>query len=384
MKKSTRHFYVYRNCFTGAVSGGDMHTGGICEWIISNTNDKVYLIHPEDDGQDRVYDEVSKLRNLSYKKSRLELNTPMLMIMRTLYGMFKVQTPRADQESGVFIAGSHFLPDILPLLRHAKKSDLKAVYIHHLIQDTPRKRSIQNSLATLQEKVSLYFIKRHFDTIITVNKSVSGRLVEMGFTQVIYVSSNFVEESDQKHVPYLNKEYELVFFGRLMVQKGVYDFLELVKELQETDSFGRAAMIGAGPEESRIRNYIEAANLRIDLMGRVENDAKFNTVANSKLFLFPSIEEGWGIVIAESFSMGTPVLAYDLPVYKEVFEGKVSSVPINDLDELIKKCRALLNDFDAHRDEYGALQVELIDYAKKYRLYPIMKNEYEFLLGLSK
>jgi hypothetical protein len=47
------HIFVYRNCFTGDISGGDMHTGGVSDWIDTHHPEHpLYLVHAKNDGQE--------------------------------------------------------------------------------------------------------------------------------------------------------------------------------------------------------------------------------------------------------------------------------------------------------------------------------------------
>jgi glycosyltransferase involved in cell wall biosynthesis len=354
-----------------------MHTGGFCSWINKNTPDNVYLIHPDKDGQAEVYSDVNELKNITYKKSRLEkLHVLAMLIMRTIYGSVKVSPPQTTNPR-VFVAGSHFIADVIPVTYHAnRRSDYKVVYIHHIIQDMPRQKNIRNFTASQLEKLCFSIIKRRYDLIITVNDEVTAKLKLMGFPQKIFTSSNFVDAPSIPVKPIERKTYDLVFCGRIVPQKGIYDFIKIVEGIQKKQPDMRAAMIGAGPESNQIRKLIVDKHLPIDFIGRADDRVKYETIANSKLFLFPSIEEGWGIVIAESFAVGTPVVAYDLPVYREVFKGNVSSGPLNDtlrLQELSVEC------LRSSSTDYSDQQKALMEFARQFQLEKVINDEYKLI-----
>ena len=55
---------------------------------------------------------------------------------------------------------------------------------------------------------------------------------------------------------------------------------------------------------------------------------------NSKMLLFPSIVEGFGLPIVESLTNGLPVLASDIPIHKEVGKHKIGYFDLQDTHDL--------------------------------------------------
>ena len=279
--------------------------------------------------------------------------------------------------------GFALIPDVWPVLGQGKKAPgaKKAVYIHHIIQDMPRPKNFNTLMANLQEKFCFDLIKYHFDKIITVNQDVVDGLRRRGFTQPILVSSNFVNDHNIQPVAYENKEITFAFVGRLVNQKGINDFLYVCEQLQPYIPGFKAVMIGAGPEMDRIKRHIEAKKLNIEVTGFVTESRKFELLAQSKLFIFPSVEEGWGIVIAESLSVGTPVIAYDLPVYKEPFGSVIKTVPLSDKEKLTEMVKHQLVTYQKNPAQYGNEQLSLLRRATMYSRDTVVGKEFAFLMG---
>ena len=76
--------------------------------------------------------------------------------------------------------------------------------------------------------------------------------------------------------------------------------------------------------------------------GYVSEHRKLQLLKQSRVFLFPSYAEGWSISIAEAMASGLPVVAYDLPIYKEIFDGRLVTVPIGNTKAMSAKVRFLL------------------------------------------
>ncbi|MCD6445585.1 glycosyltransferase, partial [Candidatus Bathyarchaeota archaeon] len=66
---------------------------------------------------------------------------------------------------------------------------------------------------------------------------------------------------------------------------------------------------------------------------------------SSKIFIFPSVFEGWGIAVAEALACGLLVIAYNIPALKENFGSceSVFLVPVGNLEKMIHTTLSLLN-----------------------------------------
>jgi glycosyltransferase involved in cell wall biosynthesis len=245
----------------------------------------------------------------------------------------------------------------------------------------PREKSLSNSLADLQEKFCFALIKRRFDKVVVVNHAVAKRLRELGFRgQQILESSNFVTVTPPTVLrPYNARDTTIIFCGRLVQQKGVNDFLKVCEFLQQYIPDFRAVMIGVGPEMERLQEVIAHKNLTVELTGFLSETEKFKYLEHAKLFVFPSIEEGWGIAIAEALAVGTPVLAYDLSVYREVFGTVLHHVPISKIDDLTQTCLRILQGYQQKPAMFIHDQQRAIACAQNFIRDTVATNEYTFL-----
>jgi glycosyltransferase involved in cell wall biosynthesis len=356
-----------------------MHSGGFAAWVSRlHPEHPVAIVHAAGDGQEQAYPDTADVPQITYDDTVFNLPVPLLFITRAIKGAH-LRLPLAEHD--VLIAGAHFLPDVWPVARHGKRRQhvRRAVYIHHIIQDMPRGRGLNTLLANLQEKWCFWLIKHRFTHIITVNQEVVQSLRQRGFKQPILVSSNFVNNGGLAPMALSKKDFALVFVGRMVKQKGVYDFIDLCEKLMATQLEFRAVMVGVGPELDRLKEIAAAKNLPITFAGLASEAKKFDYLRRAKLFVFPSIEEGWGIVVAESLSVGTPVLAYNLPVYGQVFGDHLYTVPQGDTDALAAEAARLLNNIGANPGKYAHEQKALAEYAAIYQLDRVASAEYAFL-----
>jgi glycosyltransferase involved in cell wall biosynthesis len=84
----------------------------------------------------------------------------------------------------------------------------------------------------------------------------------------------------------------------------------------------------------------------------VAEGKKFKLMKQSKIFIFPSYHEGFAQVICEAMACELPVVAYDLPGYKEWYGNDITYVKKKDLNSLLNVTLTLLED-DTFRREIG-------------------------------
>jgi len=71
---------------------------------------------------------------------------------------------------------------------------------------------------------------------------------------------------------------------------------------------------------------------------------KFRVINNCDVMIFPTTFEGAGMPPAEALRFGVPVIANELPVLKEIYEGHIYYAKNSDPEEFITLLRSILND----------------------------------------
>ena len=111
----------------------------------------------------------------------------------------------------------------------------------------------------------------------------------------------------------------LALIGRLTAQKGqetVLRALALIKRPWKLDVYGD------GPDRLRLERLVESVGImpRVTFHG-VVSDLQ-TRLTQSDLACFPSRWEGQGIALMEAAACGVPILASDLPVFREWFDDR--------------------------------------------------------------
>jgi glycosyltransferase involved in cell wall biosynthesis len=95
-----------------------------------------------------------------------------------------------------------------------------------------------------------------------------------------------------------------------------------------------AGRYGWGAEALKVELEARRADgdvLWLDYVSQAELRALFSL---ARAFVFPTLAEGFGLPMIEAFAAGTPVIASDLPVLREVGGSDAFFVPVGDTDAL--------------------------------------------------
>ena len=106
----------------------------------------------------------------------------------------------------------------------------------------------------------------------------------------------------------IKKVQNIIFVGRILREKGVYEMLDFAKESINSSKDWRIIMIGDGPELENLKKMAGMQGIdNIKFYGYIEAVKKYYEEAD--LFLFPSYREGFPNVVLEAMSHGVPVLS---------------------------------------------------------------------------
>ncbi len=103
-------------------------------------------------------------------------------------------------------------------------------------------------------------------------------------------------------------EFVVVSIGRLVKRKAFDDAIRTISEIQ-SDRI-HLYIIGEGPERQYLQSVIREQNAgdRVTLVGYVNDNEKYNYLANADLMLMTSLHEGFGIIFQEAMHFGLPIV----------------------------------------------------------------------------
>ncbi len=111
-------------------------------------------------------------------------------------------------------------------------------------------------------------------------------------------------------------EKVIVYLGRLHERsKGVSYLINAMDYLENV----RLLVIGDGPDREKYRKM--AKGKKIEFLGKLPWDEKCRIQKSADAIVMPSLYEVFGTVFAESLACEVPVVAFDLPFWKGLYDG---------------------------------------------------------------
>jgi phosphatidylinositol alpha-mannosyltransferase len=159
------------------------------------------------------------------------------------------------------------------------------------------------------------------------------------------------------------REHRVVFAGRQEPRKGLQVLLRAWPEIRCRTNL-RLTVAGADPLAVRLLlARLRVSDDGIDVVGFLSQDELTRTLLGAKALVAPSIgQESFGMVLTRAFACGLPVVASDIPGYREVLTPEAAvAVASNDRDALVGAVCEIVED-EEHRERMGeaarALAVE--------------------------
>lgn len=158
------------------------------------------------------------------------------------------------------------------------------------------------------EKISVFLP----DKIISVSEHTTRNLEKMlGRKQGITTIPNGLDFAGIKNVSPAEKRSDLIFVGRLLSHKNVDVLLRAVSIVEETRPHISLVVIGDGPEKINLIDLAKRLKIEhnVSFLGFLENHNEvLALMCASRVFVSPSVREGFGITAIEANACGLPVI----------------------------------------------------------------------------
>jgi glycosyltransferase involved in cell wall biosynthesis len=132
----------------------------------------------------------------------------------------------------------------------------------------------------------------------------------------IHIVPNVVESGDlQNAIPYDTDRAVVLFVGRIEKYKQVDHLIDAVELLSDDIEL---VIVGDGPERPEIARRASRSGARVRVLGRVEDHVLHRWQRTATVAVSLSLNEAFGIVIAEGLAAGASVVASDIAAHREI------------------------------------------------------------------
>jgi 1,2-diacylglycerol 3-alpha-glucosyltransferase len=196
------------------------------------------------------------------------------------------------------------------------------------------------------------------DAVIGPTQAVAAQLRRSGVTAPICVVPTGIDVDAFRNVDAgaglaVRAKYDvapdaplLLLVSRLAQEKNVPLAFDALAQLRTDLPDAQLLLVGSGPLTETLRTQVRSLGLdkAVHFAGSVEHEELPAYYAAADAFVFPSVTETQGLVLAEAFGAGLPVVAVDNPQTRDVFGTHLAGELVTDAGGMAKALRALLTD----------------------------------------
>ena len=164
--------------------------------------------------------------------------------------------------------------------------------------------------------VGRFWLEKHWLTpyrdvpTVTVSESSRQSLEQYGLRKVTVMAEGFRPRQGAAPLPPKEETPTFIFVGRLSWNKRPHDALRAFVLVRKQLPEARLWILGTGPMEKRLSRR---PGKNVEFLGRTSEAEKLERMARAHALLVTSVREGWGLVVTEAASVGTPSIGYDVP-----------------------------------------------------------------------
>ncbi len=297
-------------------------------------------------------------KHIIYEKSYLQS-------LKKLIAFLKIK-----KTSTLILENEYFTEVFLALLLKVLNRKLNVYGPAYHLPSSPEagKEFINSVIHYFDYKIGLWFMAFLYSGIYTENSYMKNYIESLNRDQRIIVESPGIKKENiipLDRVKNLKRDIDLLYLTSMTKNKGIFDFLAVVKEMQKEQNDIRIAIAGyASPEVlDYISTFATSNNIpHIELYSNIPENEKYKLYSRSKIYVLPSIEDGIPITFYEAWSYGVIVIGYNLETYTDI---KNYFIPVEkgNAKELTDKCR---NIYKNYSDNFNSLMEKAYRYSMNH------------------
>ena len=163
-------------------------------------------------------------------------------------------------------------------------------------------------------------------------------------------------------VPYKEKIYDAVYFGRFHLQKGLMELIDIWEMVLRKKPDAMLALIGCGglEEDMRYEIFLRGLEPNIEFLGYKEGGEAYEVFKNSRVVVHPATYDSGGMAPAQVMAFGCPLVSFNLPAFETYYpKGRLGSKDKKAFSQNILK---LLN----NRKFYNKMSKEAKEFAMRW------------------
>lgn len=378
---------VFKNIGNVSASTLLVQTKGQGEnWYFNANGDLLYTEQHKRDGHPRIYRRYFDLESSLLRLEVRETDNTLRRVYRYAQGVSQPLSESYISRSGNAYLSIAYRQDgsVIRVVDHTRTKGqinpdmphlaaLQTRWFQELVSDTPEATLLVDSPSSFRvvqpamARAARSILTLHGNTFVEPNNPTSGinhesrnllqhidkfecvvasTKLQCGDLRSRYPDQKFVAIPQLVPVPPANAFSStkrdpnlMVYVGRLEAPKQLVELLEAIHPLFAAFPHLRFDIFGEGSVRGELEEKIALLELdaHVRLMGRTDNPLV--EMAKANLSVLPTKFEGFGIAIAESMAVGTPVVSFECRYGpSDMIDDKISGrlVPVQNFEELVR------------------------------------------------
>lgn len=172
------------------------------------------------------------------------------------------------------------------------------------------------------------------DFIFSVNKKIFYKTIDLGQkSDKSFVISNAIDLKNYQFLPkeinFKKEEITIGIIGRFDPTKGFFEAIKAINIANLKDNKFKLKIAGSGKIDSELKILIKNLNMssNVEFLGWIKNKEEF--FKKIDMFILPSLEEPFGLVVIEAMKYGVPIISSNADGPKEILRDKIDALIVD-------------------------------------------------------
>lgn len=259
---------------------------------------------------------------------------------RTIYLTSNIIQTLKEQAPDVIVVGGFSVPMIVAYIWALLKGK-------NIISFTDANLDSEMRLSLFHKLIRLFFYRASDACIGASKKSLAlyrkyGVLQSKLFQSYLCANNELFQGCIKK---WHERTYDIIICGQ-MIEGKMFDFsIDVISKLLEKNTSLKVKVLGAGPLKDHVLQRLDELGVHYDYPGFVTQQELPMHYGDSRVFLFPSMKDAWGVVANEACAAGTPVVTCSIVGAAEelIIDGFNGFVIETSVDLWVSKLELLLD-----------------------------------------
>lgn len=228
------------------------------------------------------------------------------------------------------------------------------------------------------EPLMLRRLARKYPLTATESDSTKADLMRYGFKNVHTFKVGMAQKPIQKVEA--KKGAMVLSLGSVRPMKRTLDAIKAFEIARDSNDSLTMVVAGdnSGDYGQKVTAYAKASRHAgaIQVVGRVSSERRLALMRQASVILVSSVKEGWGLIVTEANSQGTPAIGYNADGLRDSIQSGKTGVLVPNGD--YAAMGGAINNLLANREQYKTMQHNAWQWSKQFTF----ENSYKDFLAL--